>query len=70
MRSTSVGTALVVLFGSAALSVVAAGTASAAPAVLTTPVGLVADGAVKRVFVADEANGRSWPPTATAPSST
>ncbi|MFG3294876.1 YncE family protein [Streptomyces sp. NPDC048179] len=58
MRSTSVATALAVLFGSAALSVVAAGTASAASAVLTTPVGLVVDGAVKRVFVADEANGR------------
>ncbi|MGW4905382.1 YncE family protein [Streptomyces sp. NPDC004270] len=58
MRSTSAATALAVLFSSAALSVVAAGTASAQSAVLGTPVGLVADSAVKRVFVADEANGR------------
>ncbi|MER5431103.1 Ig-like domain repeat protein [Streptomyces sp. NPDC002588] len=58
MRSTSAATALAVLFSSAALSIAAAGTASAAPAVLTTPVGLVADGALKRVFVADQANGR------------
>ncbi|MFJ8111204.1 Ig-like domain repeat protein [Streptomyces sp. NPDC096132] len=58
MRSTSAATALAVLFSSVALSVAAAGTASAAPAVLTTPVGLVADGPLERVFVADQANGR------------
>ncbi|MFC3573557.1 Ig-like domain repeat protein [Streptomyces yaanensis] len=58
MRTTSAATAFAVLFSSAALSVVAAGTASAQPATLTQPVGLVADGAVQRVFVADRANGR------------
>lgn len=58
MRSTSAATALAVLFSSAALSVAAAGSASAASAVLTTPVGLVADGPLKRVFVADQATGR------------
>ncbi|MFJ4469968.1 Ig-like domain repeat protein [Streptomyces sp. NPDC089424] len=58
MRSTSAATALAVLFSSAALSVAAAGTASAASAVLVSPVGLVADGTLKRVFVADRADGR------------
>ncbi|MER5791948.1 Ig-like domain repeat protein [Streptomyces sp. NPDC001980] len=58
MRSTSAATALAVLVGSVVLGVAAAGPASAESAVLTSPVGLVADGAVHRVFVADEANGR------------
>ncbi|TVZ94212.1 YncE family protein [Streptomyces sp. BK340] len=58
MRSTSAATALAVLFGSVALSVAAAGSASAESAVLTQPVGLVADGALQRVFVADQDNGR------------
>ncbi|MEU6365198.1 Ig-like domain repeat protein [Streptomyces sp. NPDC046931] len=58
MRSTSAATALAVLFGSVTLSVAAAGSASAEPAVLAQPVGLVADGALQRVFVADQDNGR------------
>ncbi|MEU6094395.1 Ig-like domain repeat protein [Streptomyces sp. NPDC047079] len=58
MRSTSAATALAVLFSSVALSLAAAGSASAEPAVLTQPVGLVADGALQRVFVADQDNGR------------
>lgn len=58
MRSTSAATALAVLFSSAALSVVAAGPASAQEAVVDTPVGIVADGALQRVFVADRDNGR------------
>ncbi|MDH6517785.1 hypothetical protein M2164_004279 [Streptomyces sp. SAI-208] len=58
MRSTSAATAFAVLFSSVALSVAAAGSASAASAVLTQPVGLVADGALQRVFVADQDNGR------------
>jgi hypothetical protein len=58
MRSTSAATALAVLVSSVALSVAAAGSASAEPAVLTQPVGLVADGALQRVFVADQDNGR------------
>ncbi|MGW2701460.1 Ig-like domain repeat protein [Streptomyces sp. NPDC001340] len=58
MRSTSAATALAVLFGSVALSVAAAGSASAQSAVVTQPVGLVTDGALQRVFVADQDNGR------------
>ncbi|MER7837318.1 Ig-like domain repeat protein [Streptomyces sp. NPDC096040] len=58
MRSTSVATALAVLFSSAALSVVAAGTASAAATTVTNTGGLVVDGALQRVFVGDAANGR------------
>ncbi|MFF7979748.1 Ig-like domain repeat protein [Streptomyces sp. NPDC007901] len=58
MRSTSVATALAVLFSSAALSVVAAGTASAAATAVTTTGGLVVDGTLQRVFVGDAANGR------------
>ncbi|WP_329274188.1 Ig-like domain repeat protein [Streptomyces sp. NBC_01451] len=58
MRSTSAATALAVLFSSAALTVVAAGSASAQTVVVTTPVGLVADGPLQRVFVADQDNGR------------
>ncbi|MGW3107760.1 YncE family protein [Streptomyces sp. NPDC001100] len=57
MRSISTATALAVLFGSAALSVVATGTASAATASVTSPGGLVADGALKRVFVGDSSAG-------------
>lgn len=56
-RSISTATALAVLFSSAALSVVAAGTASAAPARVTAPGGIVADGALKRVFVGDGSAG-------------
>ncbi|MEU5095909.1 Ig-like domain repeat protein [Streptomyces sp. NPDC020996] len=56
-RSISTATALAVLFSSAALSVVAAGTASAATANVTTPGGIVADGALKRVFVGDRSTG-------------
>ncbi|MET7567494.1 Ig-like domain repeat protein [Streptomyces sp. NPDC005492] len=55
--SVSTATALAVLLGSAALSVVATGTASAATAGVTTPGGLVADGALKRVFVGDSSAG-------------
>ncbi|KUO08576.1 hypothetical protein [Streptomyces sp. DSM 15324] len=58
MRSTSVATALAVLFSSAALSVVAAGTASAATTTVTSVGGLVVDGAHQRVFVGDAADGR------------
>ncbi|CAM5629404.1 Ig-like domain repeat protein [Streptomyces aurantiogriseus] len=58
MRSTSAATALAVLVSSAALSVAAAGTAAAAPATVTSPVGLVVDHALQRVFVGDQANGR------------
>ncbi len=57
MRSISTATALAVLFGSAALSVVATGTASAATANVAAPGGLVADGALKRVFVGDRSAG-------------
>ncbi|MFI1566949.1 YncE family protein [Streptomyces sp. NPDC020490] len=56
-RSISTATALAVLFSSAALSVAAAGTASAATANVTTPGGIVADGALKRVFVGDRSTG-------------
>ncbi|KUN81589.1 hypothetical protein [Streptomyces griseoruber] len=58
MRSTSAATALAVLFSSAALSVMAAGTASAAATTVTNTGGLVVDGALQRVFVGDAANGR------------
>ncbi|MFJ9345251.1 Ig-like domain repeat protein [Streptomyces sp. NPDC101237] len=58
MRSTSIATSLAVLFSSAALSVVAAGTASAAAATVTSTGGLVVDGALQRVFAGDAANGR------------
>ena len=56
-RSISTATALAVLFSSAALTVVAAGSASAATAV-TTPGGIVADGALNRVFVGDSSTGK------------
>ncbi|MGV9353516.1 YncE family protein [Streptomyces misionensis] len=58
MRSISTATALAVLFGSAALSLGAAGTASAAPAAhVTSPGGLAVDGLAQRVFVGDSASG-------------
>ncbi|MFF5405547.1 YncE family protein [Streptomyces misionensis] len=58
MRSISTATALAVLFGSAALSLGAAGTASAAPAAhVTSPGGLAVDGPAQRVFVGDSASG-------------
>ncbi len=55
MRSTSAATALAVLFGSAALSVVAAAPASAATAVVKAPGGMVASG--QRVFLGDRQAG-------------
>jgi hypothetical protein len=57
-RSISTATAIAVLFGSAALSLGAVGTASAAPtAHVTSPGGLAVDSVVKRVFVGDSTNG-------------
>ncbi|MFF7072565.1 Ig-like domain repeat protein [Streptomyces pseudovenezuelae] len=58
MRSTSAATALAVMFSSVALGVAAAGTASAASAVVTSPGGLVVDDALRRVFVSDQADGQ------------
>ena len=58
MRSTSTATALAVLFSSVALSVVTTGPASAAVATVQSPGGIVADAALKRVFVGDNFNGR------------
>jgi hypothetical protein len=58
MRSTSAATALAVMFSSVALGVAAAGTASAASAVVTSPGGLVVDDALQRVFVSDQADGQ------------
>ncbi|MFE5211277.1 Ig-like domain repeat protein [Streptomyces sp. NPDC056600] len=55
-RSISTATALAVLFSSAALTVTAAGTASAAASV-TTPGGMVAHAGLQRVFVADRSGG-------------
>ncbi|MET8575943.1 Ig-like domain repeat protein [Streptomyces sp. NPDC005012] len=55
-RGISAATALTVLFSSAALTVAAAGNASAAAASVTTPGGLVADAAHRRVFVGDPVN--------------
>jgi len=57
-RSISTATALAVLFSSAALSVVAAGPASAIPATTASPGALVADGPLQRVFVADSTYGK------------
>ncbi|WP_409470858.1 YncE family protein [Streptomyces sp. HC307] len=57
MRSTSTATALAVLFSSAALTVVSAGSASAASAVVGSPGGIVVDGALQRVFVGDSTAG-------------
>ncbi|MBD0841168.1 Ig-like domain repeat protein [Streptomyces sp. TRM68416] len=56
MRSTSAATALAVLFSSAALSVAAAGPASAATAVVASPGGIVTDG--QRVFLGDSSAGK------------
>jgi hypothetical protein len=58
MRSTAVATSLAVLFSSAALTVAATGTASAASVVVTSPGGLVVDDALQRVFVSDQADGQ------------
>jgi len=58
MRSMSTVTALAVLFSSAALSVVAAGTASAGTAHVTSPGGFVTDDALQRVFVGDQSAGK------------
>ncbi|GAA3478662.1 Ig-like domain repeat protein [Streptomyces yanii] len=57
-RSISTATALAVLFSSAVLSVTAAGSASAASAAVASPGGIVADGALKRVFVGDRSAGK------------
>ncbi|MEU6676993.1 Ig-like domain repeat protein [Streptomyces sp. NPDC046925] len=57
-RTISTATALAVLFSSAALSVVTAGPAAAASAVVAAPGGIVADGGLKRVFVGDRAAGK------------
>ncbi|MCX4533822.1 Ig-like domain repeat protein [Streptomyces sp. NBC_00841] len=57
-RSISTATALAVLFSSAVLSVAAAGSASAASAAVASPGGIVADGALKRVFVGDRSAGK------------
>lgn len=57
-RSISTATALAVLFGSAALTAVSAGTASAASAYVGTPGGLVADGPLQRVFAGDRSAGK------------
>jgi hypothetical protein len=56
-RSISTVTTLAVLFGSTVLSVAAAGPASASSAVVASPGGIVADGALKRVFVGDSSAG-------------
>jgi sugar lactone lactonase YvrE len=60
-RSISTATALAVLLGSTILSVVTAESASssaAAAAVVALPGGIVADGALNRVFVGDNAAGQ------------
>ncbi|MFE7705429.1 YncE family protein [Streptomyces sp. NPDC057486] len=57
-RSISTATALAVLFSSAVLSVAASGSASAASAAVASPGGIVADGALKRVFVGDRSAGK------------
>ncbi|GAA2121073.1 YncE family protein [Actinomadura alba] len=56
--STGAATAFAVLFGSTVLSVAAAGSASAASAVVASPGGIVANGALKRVFVGDGSAGK------------
>jgi hypothetical protein len=58
MRSTSAATALAVLFSSAALSVVAAGPASAVTATVGSYGGMVVDGTRERVYLGDDATGR------------
>ncbi|HEY5832411.1 YncE family protein [Streptomyces sp.] len=57
-RSISTATALAVLVSSAALSVAAAGSASAASVAVASPGGIVADGALHRVFVGDRSAGK------------
>ncbi|MBX7554112.1 Ig-like domain repeat protein [Streptomyces sp. NPDC004232] len=57
-RSISTATALAVVFSSAALSVISAGTASAAPASVYAVGGFVVDGATGRVFVGDAETGK------------
>ncbi|MGW1714476.1 YncE family protein [Streptomyces sp. NPDC002156] len=57
-RSISTATALAVLFSSAALSVVAAGPASAATVSVSAPGGIVTDAALQRVFVGDARAGK------------
>lgn len=57
-RSISTATALAVLFSSAVLSVTATGSASAATAAVALPGGIVADGALQRVFVGDRSAGK------------
>lgn len=57
-RTLSTATALAVLFSSAALSVVTAGHAAAATAVVASPGGIVVDGGLKRVFVGDRTAGK------------
>jgi hypothetical protein len=57
-RSISAATSLAVLFGSAALSLAVAGPASAESAVVLAPGGIVADGALQRVFVGDSEAGK------------
>ncbi|MCG7204330.1 YncE family protein [Streptomyces arenae] len=54
MRSTSIATALAVVLGSAALSVGAAGTASAVPVTVGSNGGIVVDAALGRVFVGND----------------
>src|SRR5690242_17622192 len=56
-RSISAVTTLAVLFGSTVLSFSAARPASASSAVVALPGGIVADGALKRVFVGDHSAG-------------
>ncbi|WP_328502360.1 Ig-like domain repeat protein [Streptomyces sp. NBC_00457] len=58
MRSTSAATAFAVLFSSVALSVAAAGTASAESADVVSPGGFVVNHTLQRVYVSDQANGR------------
>ncbi|WP_282701113.1 Ig-like domain repeat protein [Streptomyces sp. CC219B] len=58
MRSTSAATALAVLLSSAALSVVAAGPASAVTATVGSYGGMVVDGPRKRVYLGDDARGQ------------
>jgi hypothetical protein len=56
-RSISTVATLAVLFGSTVLSVAAAKSASASSAVVASPGGIIADGALKRVFVGDRSAG-------------
>ncbi|MDT0463889.1 YncE family protein [Streptomyces gibsoniae] len=59
MRSISTATSLAVLFSSVALCAVSAGGASATtPASVASPGGIVADGALHRVFIGDRTAGK------------